>query len=280
MTREYESGRQRAQLSCAWIVALACFVVTGFVATAALAQPAGDTAIDDADEADEAPATALPAEETAAAEELAEEEMTEDEAATAEESLKDAQESIDAAQARLDEARRQFEARFPYDKEAEPDKEPVGPGLMSTDGRAKKLQVSLNEDGSLYIRFAAWLQVWTRAIQNNPGTTVLGKEDAWYGDVGIRRARFLMFGKIAPRTLLLMHIGINNQTFRNARKPQLYFQKRLFLSRGRASLLERHLSNDQRQHDHLHEPRLADLHLAHHRADRPVRTPAGALRQG
>ncbi len=220
MTREYESGRQ---LSCAWIVALACFVVTGFVATAALAQPAGDTAIDDADEADEAPATALPAEETAAAEELPEEEMTEDEAATAEESLKDAQESIDAAQARLDEARRQFEARFPYDKEAEPDKEPVGPGLMSTDGRAKKLQVSLNEDGSLYIRFAAWLQVWTRAIQNNPGTTVLGKEDAWYGDVGIRRARFLMFGKIAPRTFLLMHIGINNQTFRNARKPQLYF---------------------------------------------------------
>ncbi|MBG7606233.1 MAG: hypothetical protein IZT58_16650 [Actinobacteria bacterium] len=105
----------------------------------------------------------------------------------------------------------------------EPPKEPVGPGLLAPDGRAKKIQVSLNEDGSLYLRFAMWLQVWTRAMQNNPGTTVLGNDQAWSGDVGLRRARFLMFGKIAPRTFMLMHIGINNQTFRNARKPQLYF---------------------------------------------------------
>jgi hypothetical protein len=99
----------------------------------------------------------------------------------------------------------------------------TGVGLVEVDGRAKKLQVSLNDDGTLYFRFAMWLQVWARAIQNNPGTTVLGKSENWYGDVGIRRARFLAFGKIAPRTFMLMHIGINNQTFRNARKPQLYF---------------------------------------------------------
>jgi hypothetical protein len=72
-----------------------------------------------------------------------------------------------------------------------------------------------------------WLQVWTRAMQLNPGTTVLGKQENWYGDVGLRRARFLMFGKIFPRTFMLMHIGINNQTFRRegsrGTKPGLYF---------------------------------------------------------
>jgi hypothetical protein len=105
---------------------------------------------------------------------------------------------------------------------------PGGAGLVTgEDGTAKKLQVSLNKDGSLYFRFAMWLQVWTRAMQLNPGTTVLGKQENWYGDVGLRRARFLMFGKIAPRTFMLMHIGINNQTFRRdgsrGTKPGLYF---------------------------------------------------------
>jgi hypothetical protein len=176
----------------------------------ALAQSSSeDTAIDDADEADEAAVTQA--------------------------DLDEAQKAIDEAQAKLDEARRRMPPS-PEDTaiddadeadEAEPPAADVGPGLVSSDGLAKKLQVSLNKDGSLYFRFAAWLQVWTRAMQLNPGTTVLGKEESWYGDVGLRRARFLMFGKIAPRTFLLMHIGINNQTFRRdgsrGTKPGLYF---------------------------------------------------------
>lgn len=192
MRRKYESGREPPQLRYAWIVALACFAMTGFVPTTALAQPVpGETAVDDADEAAEAPAAEEPAAEEVVVEEvvaeeatpeyLPAEEMTVEEAHEAEEDLAAAQKSIDEAQARLDEARREFEARFPYD--VEPPKEPVGPGLVAPDGRAKKLQVSLNEDGSLYFRFAMWLQVWTRAIQLNPGTTVLGNDNAWYGDV-------------------------------------------------------------------------------------------------
>ncbi len=82
-----------------------------------------------------------------------------------------------------------------------------------------------------------------------------------------------MFGKIFPRTFMLMHIGINNQTFRRERAagssnpgststmPGLEFEasKKGTSTRGRANLLERHLSNDECEHDHLHEPRLADL---------------------
>jgi len=219
MTLRSKPDQDPIRLRYGWVLAIACIFMMGQVPATALAEPVpGETASDDADESAEP--------EAFAAEALPAEEMTEAEAATAEESLEEAQEAIDEAQKRLDEAKLQFESRFPYDKE-ETEKaageEAIGPGLLSTKGRAKKLQVSLNEDGSLYLRFAAWLQVWTRAIQNNPGTTILGKEDAWYGDVGLRRARFMMFGKIFPRTSLLMHIGINNQTFRNARKPQLYF---------------------------------------------------------
>ncbi len=201
MRQRSEHGREPQRAWCSWMVALACLAITGLAPNAAMAE--------DSEAAAEPAADA-----TAAAVDTA----TADEAT--QKSIQDAQAAIDEAQARLDEAKSQLDMR----EAVEPTPAPgVGVGLVASDGRAKKLQVSLNEDGSLYLRFATWLQVWTRAIQNNPGTTVLGKEDAWYGDVGLRRARFLMFGKIFPRTFLLMHIGINNQTFRNARKPQLYF---------------------------------------------------------
>jgi hypothetical protein len=189
--------------------------MTGFLPTAAVAQEPGETAVDDADEAAEAEAftPAAPAADDTAA---VEDEVTQEE-------LDEAAASIEEAERQLEEAKRQMEL---MGRKMAPEPAPApgtGVGLVEVDGRAKKLQVSLNDDGTLYFRFAMWLQVWTRAIQNNPGTTVLGKDESWYGDVGLRRARFLAFGKIAPRTFMLMHIGINNQTFRNARKPQVYF---------------------------------------------------------
>ena len=212
MRRKSEHYVEPQRNECAWILALVCIAVTAFSTNMSLAQPVpGETATDDADETAEAAAfegTEEDAEEGAEVDEVTEAELAE------------ARAQIETAQSQLDEARRQLDMREAVDPTPQPGS---GVGLVASDGRAKKIQVSLNDDGSLYLRFAAWLQVWTRAIQNNPGTTVLGKEDAWYGDVGLRRARFLMFGKIFPRTFLLMHIGINNQTFRNARKPQVYF---------------------------------------------------------
>jgi len=200
MRRKYESGREPPQLRYAWIVALACIAVTGLTPTAALA---------------EEPEAA----EEAAVEEAVVEEVTQEE-------LDEAEAAIEEAERQLDEAKRQMELMGRKMAPAPVPAPGTGPGLVSVDGRAKKLQVSLNDDGTLYLRFAMWLQVWARAVQNNPGTTVLGKDEAWVGDVGLRRARFLMFGKIAPRTFMLMHIGINNQTFRRdggGFKQQLFF---------------------------------------------------------
>jgi len=212
MRQKRELGYEPQGIWCAWIVALTCIAMAGLAPAVTVAQTRpGDTAIDDADEADEA--DAFPA--TAPA--VVVDEVTQ-------EDLDEAQANIDRAQATLDEAKRQLDMRMPEEPTPAPG---TGVGLTSVDGRAKKLQVSLNDDGTLYFRFAMWLQVWTRAMQLNPGTTVLGKDESWYGDVGLRRARFLMFGKIAPRTFMLMHIGINNQTFRRdgsrGTKPGVYF---------------------------------------------------------
>jgi hypothetical protein len=184
-------------MSCTWFLAVACMAIIGWTPTMAGAdEPAPeDTAIDEADRAEEAePVTA--------------------------EDIEGAQHAIDEAQRQLDEMKRRV-GEIPV---TAPSKVPGGVGLVAaSDGTAKKLQWSLNEDGSRYFRIALWLQVWTRAMQLGPGTTVQGDDSPWYADVALRRARVLMFGQIFPRVFLLMHFGINNQTFRNARKPQLFF---------------------------------------------------------
>lgn len=211
MRRKYESGPEPLRGKYAWIVAMACIALAGFTPNTVSAEEEEAAAASDAEATTD----------TAAAED----EVTEEELAAAEA-------RIAAAEEEIEEAKRQIQMAG---RKMAPEPTPVpgsGVGLVVADGRAKKLQVSLNDDGTLYLRFAMWLQVWARAMQMNPGTTILDpepgvdppvNEESWYGDVGIRRARFLMFGKIFPRTFMLMHIGVNNQTFRNARKPQLYF---------------------------------------------------------
>jgi hypothetical protein len=83
--------------------------------------------------------------------------------------------------------------------------EAYGPGI--------KLKV--NEDGSKYIRFITWHQFWTRYTVNNPGTTINGENKNDDFDIALRRSRTLWYTQISPRFLVLMHIGINNQTFLN-----------------------------------------------------------------
>ncbi len=85
----------------------------------------------------------------------------------------------------------------------------------------KPVKINLTDDGSQWIRFVNWLQVWTRATELNPGSTVQGRPADWAFDIGIRRTGFLALGQLAPRLRLLFHFGINNLTFNNARRPQL-----------------------------------------------------------
>lgn len=99
------------------------------------------------------------------------------------------------------------------------------------------LKVNLKEDGSKYMRFIIWNQIWMRSIENNPGTMINGvaANNSW--DIGARRLRALVYAQITPRYLILAHWGINNQTIVNGggsgtsgtggygqgKKPQIFF---------------------------------------------------------
>ncbi|HPI12010.1 MAG TPA: hypothetical protein PLK63_13295 [Catalimonadaceae bacterium] len=92
------------------------------------------------------------------------------------------------------------------------------------------IKFKLNEDGSKYMRFITWHQVWVRYNQNNSGSARQGVPQTETVDFGIRRSRFLFLTQISPRFLILMHAGINNQTSytggylgsSDAKKPQLF----------------------------------------------------------
>ena len=227
MRQKWEGGCVPLQVRCAWLMALACIATMGIAPATAWAEEKGtdpgETAIDDADEAVDPVSPVTPEATMTLPGPAPAVELGEANDVVTQEELDRAEAAIREAERELEEAKRQMQL---MGRKMAPEPEPVpgtGIGLASADGRAKKLQFSLNDDGTLYLRMAMWLQVWARSIQMNPGSTVLGDTNDWYHDVAIRRARFLFFGQIFPRTFILMHFGINNQTFRNARKPQLFF---------------------------------------------------------
>lgn len=91
------------------------------------------------------------------------------------------------------------------------------------------LKLKLNEDGSKYVRFITWHQVWLRYNQNNTGSTRLGEAQESTTDFGLRRSRFLMYAQLNSRFLILTHFGINNQNAvsggylgLDGKKPQLF----------------------------------------------------------
>jgi len=88
------------------------------------------------------------------------------------------------------------------------------------DGTAQPLTWKLGENQS--VSMILWTQLWARAQQLNPGSTIQGVQSDFSTDVGIRRARVLLWGKVNQRMTIMTHFGINNQTFNNARKPQVF----------------------------------------------------------
>ncbi|HAN39513.1 MAG TPA: porin [Chitinophagaceae bacterium] len=75
------------------------------------------------------------------------------------------------------------------------------------------LKLNLNNDGSKFVRFIFWNQIWVRHIENNPGTAINGEPSKSTWDVGARRLRVLAYAQVTPRYLILTHFGINNQSF-------------------------------------------------------------------
>ncbi|MET4105013.1 hypothetical protein [Hymenobacter sp. UYP22] len=98
---------------------------------------------------------------------------------------------------------------------------PYGPGM----------KVNISADGSKYIRFITWHQIWTRYTENNTGTLrAPGKPQSDQIDFSLRRSRLIVLSQLNPRFLVYTHIGINNQTAVSGgtaptvdgKKPQLF----------------------------------------------------------
>jgi hypothetical protein len=105
---------------------------------------------------------------------------------------------------------------------------PIPPPPKPVDHSYKPLTLKLTEDGSKYVRFIMWHQMWATATQNNPDTRDAKNElidgssnakGAWSTDLALRRSRFLAYAQISPRALILTHWGINNQSFISGGTP-------------------------------------------------------------
>lgn len=66
----------------------------------------------------------------------------------------------------------------------------------------KPLMLKLNEDGSKYVRFITWHQVWATFSAN--------ADDEVAMDLQLRRSRFLAYAQVSPRFLILTHFGLNS----------------------------------------------------------------------
>lgn len=99
-------------------------------------------------------------------------------------------------------------------------------GLAPTRAHADDLYgkgARINLTPKSYLRLLAWGQVWARYQQFNPGTQIQEEDAPGAADFGLRRFRLLFLSQIGDKILILAHFGINNQTFNNTKKPQLFF---------------------------------------------------------
>lgn len=87
----------------------------------------------------------------------------------------------------------------------------------------RELKLNLNEDGSHYLKTTFTAQVWGRYTDNNPGSTINGLTEKQTFDIGLRRVRAQLFGKVTDHVFLYTQVGINNFGYNSSRKPGIFF---------------------------------------------------------
>ncbi|GAB3224268.1 hypothetical protein GCM10027346_04230 [Hymenobacter seoulensis] len=96
---------------------------------------------------------------------------------------------------------------------AEPGNPPVPQVPTESAPYGAGMKFNLSPDGSKYVRFITWHQVWSRYTKNNTGTLrAPGKPQDDQLDFALRRSRLIILSQLNPRFLVYSHIGINNQT--------------------------------------------------------------------
>jgi hypothetical protein len=98
----------------------------------------------------------------------------------------------------------------------------AAPGRLAAQGSGvygQGIRFNLDTTGSKYVRFILWNQTWLRQQQFNPETRVNGQDATNNFDIGIRRSRMIAYGQLTPSNLVMLHVGINNQTFNSGGAP-------------------------------------------------------------
>ena len=74
------------------------------------------------------------------------------------------------------------------------------------------MKVNLSPDGSKYLRFIGWAQFWAQYNENNSNTLRNGVAKSDQMAFSIRRARLITLAQLNPRFLMILDLGIENQS--------------------------------------------------------------------
>ena len=86
-----------------------------------------------------------------------------------------------------------------------------------------ELLLSLNEDGSHYVKATMLGQVWSRYTETNDGSKLNGHSTPEVYDLGIRRLRFQLYGKLSDRVFFYVQFGQNNLNYQSKQNTGAFF---------------------------------------------------------
>ena len=74
------------------------------------------------------------------------------------------------------------------------------------------MKVNISPDGSKYLRFLTWTQVWAQYNENNSNTFRNDKPTSDQLTLDIRRTRLIMLAQLNPRFMTFVDLGMENQS--------------------------------------------------------------------
>ena len=113
--------------------------------------------------------------------------------------------------------------------------------LLPSLGMAQTLKdgkLTLNADGSRYVKLTLVNQVWARFDESNPGTLVNGYSKPSTFDASIRRFRIQFYGQLTDRVFIYSQIGINNFSYLSDRKAGFFLHDAV----AEYAVVKKHLS--------------------------------------
>jgi len=94
--------------------------------------------------------------------------------------------------------------------------------LLASAQTLKEGKLSLNADGSRYVKLTLLNQAWARYNESNNDTRLFGESKPHTFDVGIRRFRLQFFGQLTDRVFIYSQFGLNNFNYLSDRKAGFF----------------------------------------------------------